>query len=194
MFPLLRASLVAAFATACLTVASIAATAPDKPFENSDLADSAVQLEAQIKADAGAPTKPLAQIRHDADTAFSKNDFRTGMALLGQIVAAQPNDATTWLRLAKTILQIRPKDDNERAMLLERASTAAYIAYQRTADRNQEADSLAFLGTTLAQRQLWRPALDSLRLSLELREVADIRAQYERMHQPAGGRERQFEL
>ena len=72
------------------------------------------------------------------------------MALLGQIVAAAPNDSTTWLRLARTIMQIRPADDKEKALLLERASTAAYIAYQRTTSRNEEADSLAFLGHALA--------------------------------------------
>ena len=49
--------------------------------------------------------------------AFAKNDFRNGMMLLGQIVAAQPSDATTWLRLARTVMQIRPVNDQERATL-----------------------------------------------------------------------------
>src|SRR5208282_2000808 len=147
MISLIRAGLAAAlFALAPLTV-----NAADKPFQNSELADSAIKLEAQIKSDAGAPTKPVAQIRHDADAAFAKNDFRAGMALLGQIVAAAPNDSTTWLRLARTVMQIRPADNNERALLLERASAAAYIAYERTTNRNEEADSLAQLGTILSQ-------------------------------------------
>jgi alpha-2-macroglobulin len=188
MCALLRAGVAAAFAAAILTIMSFTANAADKPFDNSDLADSAVQLEAQIKSDAGPAAKPVAQVRKDADAAFAKNDFRSGMALLGQIVAAQPNDATTWLRLARTIMQIRPADDRERAMLLQRASTAAYIAYQRTTNRNEEADSLAQLGAIMSQRQLWRPALDALRLSLELREVADIRAQYERLRDQYGFR------
>ena len=130
----------------------------------------------------------MAQLRRDADAAFAKNDFRTGMEVLGQIVAAAPNDATTWLRLARTIMQIRPANDNERALLLERASAAAYIAYQRTNNRNEEADSLVLLGNILTQRQMWRPALDALRLSLELREVADVRAQYERLRDQHGFR------
>ena len=163
-------------------------TLPKKPFQNSDLAESAITLEAQIKSDAGTPTKPVAQIRRDADAAFTKNDFRAGMALLGQIVAAAPNDSTTWLRLARTIMQIRPADDNEQKLLLERASTAAYIAYQRTTSRTEEADSLALLGNVLSQRELWRPALDALRLSLELREVADVRGQYERLREQYGFR------
>jgi len=71
-------------------------------------------------------------------------------------------------------------------MLLDRASDAAYIAYQRTATRSERADSLALLGTLLAQRQQWRPALDALRLSLELRELADVRGQYERLRDQYG--------
>ncbi|MGA8615586.1 MAG: alpha-2-macroglobulin [Xanthobacteraceae bacterium] len=183
-----RAALVAAVAAACTTLALLSAQAADKPFQNSDLAQSAITLEAQIKTAAGTPTKPVAQLRRDADAAFAKNDFRTGMEVLGQIVAATPNDATTWLRLARTIMQIRPANDNERALLLGRASAAAYVAYQRTNNRNEEADSLVLLGNVLTQRQIWRPALDALRLSLELREVADVRAQYERLREQHGFR------
>jgi alpha-2-macroglobulin len=183
-----RAALVAAVAAVCTTLALLSAQAADKPFQNSDLAQSAITLEAQIKTAAGRPTKPVAQLRRDADAAFAKNDFRTGMEVLGQIVAATPNDATTWLRLARTIMQIRPANDNERALLFGRASAAAYVAYQRTSNRNEEADSLVLLGNVLTQRQMWRPALDALRLSLELREVADVRAQYERLREQHGFR------
>src|SRR5579883_561770 len=188
MFSHLRAGLVAAAVVVCVPLAALAAQAAAKLFVNDDLANSAVELEAQIKADAGTSTKTVDQLRRDADAAFTKNDFRTGMAVLGQIVAAAPNDAATWLRLAHTIQQIRPADDKERAMLLDRASSAAYIAYQRATDRNQEADSLAFLGTLLSQRQEWRPALDALRLSLEAREVAGGRGQYERLRDQYGFR------
>jgi uncharacterized protein YfaS (alpha-2-macroglobulin family) len=188
MFALTRAGLAVAIAAAFFAVMPFSAEAAEKPFADSDLADSAVQLEAQIKSNAGAATKPLAQIRRDADAAFAKNDFRNGMTLLGQIVAAQPNDATTWLRLARTVMQIRPVNDQERATLLQRASTAAYIAYQRTTNRNEEADTLAFLGDVMSQRQLWRPALDALRLSLDLRETADVRGQYERLRDQYGFR------
>jgi len=189
MISLLRAGVAAALlAVAPLVVPQAAGAAVQKAFQNSELAESAIALEAQIKSDAGTPTKPLPQIRRDADAAFSKNDFRSGMALLGQIVAAAPNDSATWLRLARTVMQIRPADDSERQLLLERASTAAYIAYQRTTSRAEEADSLALLGNVLAQREPWRPSLDALRLSLELRETADVRGQYERLREAHGFR------
>ena len=115
MISLLRAGVAAALlAVAPLVVPQAAGAAVQKAFQNSELAESAIALEAQIKSDAGTPTKPLPQIRRDADAAFSKNDFRSGMALLGQIVAAAPNDSATWLRLARTVMQIRPADDSEK--------------------------------------------------------------------------------
>ncbi|MGN6115172.1 MAG: alpha-2-macroglobulin family protein, partial [Nitrobacter sp.] len=44
------------------------------------------------------------------------------------------------------------------------------------------------LGRAFSDRKLWRPALDTLRLSLDLREVADVRAQYEKMRDDHGFR------
>ena len=184
MLSLVRAGLAAAF----FGFACMAANAAEKPFQDSELADSAVTLEAKIKSDAGAPSKTVAQIRRDADAAFSRNDFRNGMALLGQVVAAAPNDSATWLRLARTVMQIRPTSDDERKLLLERASSAAYIAYQRAGNPAEEADALAVLGRAMSDRKLWRPALDALRLSLDMREVADVRGQYEKMRDEHGFR------
>jgi alpha-2-macroglobulin len=164
------------------------ALAVDKAFKQSGLDEAAIKLEAQIKSDAGSVSKPAATLRRDADAAFQKNDFRAGMLVLGQLVAAAPDDATSWLRLSRSVLQIKPRDDREKALLLDRASTAAYIAYQRARDRNVEADSLSVLGRTLADRQQWRGALDSLRLSLGLRETADLRSQYEKLRAEHGFR------
>ena len=164
------------------------ALAADKAFKQSELDESAIKLEAQIKSDAGGVTKPAATLRRDADAAFQKNDFRTGMVVLGQLVTVAPTDAASWLRLARTVLQIRPRDDREKALLFDRASTAAYIAYQRASDRNLEADSLSVLGKSLAERERWRAALNSLRLSLELNETAELRGQYEKLRAEHGFR------
>src|SRR5665647_948346 len=178
----------AALAAALFALAIMPSMAADKAFERKDLGEAAIKLEAQIKSDAGTIAKPAATLRRDADAAFQKNDFRTGMTVLGQVVTAAPEDAASWLRLARTVLQIRARDDKERALLLDRASSAAYIAYQRATDRNLEGDSLAVLGRALADRKQWRPALDALRLSLELRETADLRGQYERLRVEHGFR------
>jgi uncharacterized protein YfaS (alpha-2-macroglobulin family) len=179
----------AAFAAALVPLLSLSALAADKPFKRDDLADAAIKLEAQIKAEAGQVTKPAAALRREADAAFQRNDFRSGMQILGQIVAVAPDDSANWLRLAKTVLQIRPSNDREKSLLLERAATAAYIAYQRsTGNASEEAESLVVVARTYADRSVWRPALDALRISLDLREVAEVRQQYERLREDHGFR------
>ncbi|HET7851034.1 MAG TPA: alpha-2-macroglobulin [Pseudolabrys sp.] len=178
----------AGFAAALALLFAAYAFAADKPFHRSDLDEAAIRLAAQIKSDAGPITKPVAALRRDADAAFDRKDLRTGMLMLSQLVTAVPGDAAGWLRLARIISQIRPRDDREKALLLDRASTAAYIAYQRSEVRNDEADSLTLLGTTLAERKLWRAALDALRAALDLRETADLRARYEKLRGEHGFR------
>ncbi len=164
------------------------AQAADKAFKRDDLADSAIKLEAQIKTEAGAVSKSGAALKADVDAAFKRNDYRTGLQILGQIAATAPADSGNWVRLARTIFQMRPANSSEQTFLLERASTAAYIGYQRAANPGDEADALAVLGRALSERKLWRPALDSLRLSLDLREVAEVRGQYEKMRDEHGFR------
>ncbi|MEA2863703.1 MAG: alpha-2-macroglobulin [Bradyrhizobium sp.] len=100
-------------------------------FRRDDLADSALKLEARIKSEAGPVAKSGASLRTDADAAFKRSDFRTGLQIIGQIAATAPEDSGNWLRLARTIFQIRPSNSSEQTFLMERASTAAYIAYQR---------------------------------------------------------------
>ncbi|WP_407174242.1 alpha-2-macroglobulin family protein [Bradyrhizobium sp. STM 3562] len=175
-------------AAVCATLAFglVSALAADKAFRRDDLADSAIKLEAQIKGEAGPVGKSAAGLRADADAAFKRNDVRSGLQILGQIAAVAPEDAGNWLRLARVIFQIVPKNSSEQTFLLERASTAAYIAYQRAGNPQDEADALAVLGRALAERHLWRPALDALRLSLDSREVADVRGRYERLRDEHG--------
>ncbi|MEI8277481.1 MAG: MG2 domain-containing protein, partial [Hyphomicrobiales bacterium] len=183
-----RAGLAGVAIAAFLALGAIAGHAADKAYHDDDLGQAAIKLEAQIKTDAGAVTKPAEQLRRDADAAFQKKDFRTGMTVLGQLVTSAPNDAAAWLRLSRAVLQIRPRDDREKALLLDRASTAAYIAYTRASEKPLESESLAVLGQTLASRKMWRPALDTLRLSLDMRENAETRGDYEKLRAEHGFR------
>src|SRR5215475_2783286 len=182
MIGLVRATVICATLALGLTTAGAA----DKAFKREDLADSAVKLEAQIKSEAGPVAKSSATLRNDSDAAFRRSDFRVGLQILGQIAATTPEDSANWLKLAKTIFQIRAASSSEQTFLLERASTAAYIAYQRAGNQAEEADALAVIGRAMSERKLWRPALDSLRLSLEMREVAEVRGQYEKLRDEHG--------
>jgi alpha-2-macroglobulin len=184
----MRAFVRAAFAAALVLLLSVPAIAADKAFKRADLADAAIKLEAQIKAEAGEVTKPIAALRREVDAAFQRGDDRSGVRILGQIVAIAPDRTVTWLRLARDLRQIRPSDYREKTLLLERAAAAAYIAYQRSGNSTEEAESLVVIARTYADRELWRPALDALRVSLELSEVAQVRQLYERLREDHGFR------
>lgn len=173
---------------AVLVLGVVSSQAADKAFRRDELADRAIKLEAQIKSEAGPVAKSAATLRTDADAAFRRADQRAGLQILGQIVAIAPEDGANWLRLAKTVAQIRPVNSSETTFFNERAATAAYLAYQRAGNAGEEADALAVLGRAMAARKLYRPALDALRLSLDLREVADVREQYEKMRGDHGFR------
>ena len=188
MFCHARTGFAGLIAAALFALVASPAWSADKAFQNADLDSAAIKLEAQIKSDAGTVTKAPAALKREADAAFQKKDNRAGMMLLGQLVTAAPDDAASWLRLSRAVLQIGTRDANERNLLLERATTAAYIAYQRANDRALEAESLDVLGHTFATRQQWRNALDTLRLSLTLRETASLRGDYERLRLEHGFR------
>jgi hypothetical protein len=104
----------AGLAAAALGLAMTAVIAADKPFKQVALEEAAIKLEAQIKGDAGVVSRAAAALRRDADAAFQKNDFRTGMLVLGQVLTVAPDDAGTWLPLSRTILQIKPRDDRDK--------------------------------------------------------------------------------
>ncbi len=166
----------------------MAAQAADKAYKRDDLADAAIKLQEQIRTEAGAVGRPVSQLRSDAETAIRKGNLRESLQILGQIAAMAPDDGGNWLRLAKTILQVRPATGSEQTVLRERASTAAYLAYQHAGNAGAEAEALAVLGRTFADRKLWRPALDTLQLSLDLREVAEVRGTYEKLRDDHGFR------
>jgi alpha-2-macroglobulin len=204
----MRAGLMAALVLFASFLAPCFSFAADKPYHRDDLADAAIRLEGQLKSEAGVITKPPVALRQEAVQAATRNDPRALLPLLRQIAVAAPKDSANWLRFAKTMMQITAADSSERMTLLDRAATAAYIAYQRapagsqggsqTAPQagpqavppagSQEADALSVIGQSFALRSLWRPALDALRLSLDLREVADIRAQYDKLRDDHGFR------
>ncbi|HTK13316.1 MAG TPA: alpha-2-macroglobulin [Xanthobacteraceae bacterium] len=175
MFALLRVT----FAVALFALSGVSAYCADKPFSRDDLSDAALRLEAEIKRDAAPVTKSPAALRRDADAALQKRDYRASLVALGKLVSVSPDNSANWLRLAKTVLLLRPANDRERAMFQERAATAAYIAYQRSNNADEEADSLVLIGRSYADRKVWRPALDALRESLERRDVPAIRTLYE---------------
>ena len=70
-----------------------------------------------------------------------------------QVVSVAPNDAAAWRRLADLWLKIPATDEDDGTTRYERATTAAYIAYQRAGTAREEADSLVMLATAYGKRE-----------------------------------------
>lgn len=178
---------------AVLAVAMSPSRAADKPYHRDDLADTAVRLEAELRVPNPAAKGALALLRSDADKALARNDAAALVPLARAIAAAAPGDAVNWLRLARAVIATAPTEFPERQQVLDRAVAAAYLAYQRTRPGGPqsgtlEAEALAVVGTGLAAQQEWRGALDALHASLELREVLEVRDQYQAMRAEHGFR------
>ncbi len=73
-----------------------------------------------------------------------------------QIVTVEPNDANAWRRLADIWLLIPATEEDDGSTRVERARTAAYIAYQRSTTPDEESASLVTLANAFAKREEWR--------------------------------------
>ena len=158
----------AALSAALIVLVLMPAAAADKAFQRDDLDQAAIKLEAQIKQDAGTVTKSLGEPAPASRRRLSEARLPHRHAgARAKWSLPRPTTRRTGCGWRAPCARSARATPARRALLLDRASTAAYIAYQRASDRGVEADSLALLGQTLADRQLWRPALDAMRLSLD---------------------------
>src|SRR5215204_2861575 len=190
---LMRAAALVA-ALVCATTAQAQAPAPtsvpSKTFVNDKLASDAVRLEDKLKTEGRAAVagKPGPQLRREAETALGRGNVRGALALFTAAIAADPRDPANWLGYVRAARAIPPKDYEERSTLAERATTAAYAAFQRAATRADEAAALALLGEVYAGREDWRPALNALRASLQAVDDPRVRQTYEDLREKHGFR------
>ena len=181
---LLRAALVAA------ALASALPALAQKSFVRDDLASEGVRLEEKLKGEAGgtAAGRPAAQLRREAETLMGRSNHRGAASLYTAAITLEPRNPANWVGFAKATKAITPKDWSERYELQERATTAAYVAYQRATTRPEEAQALALLGDIYAMREIWRPALNAYAESLKLAEDAPLRKIYEDLREKRGFR------
>ena len=77
---------------------------------------------------------------------------------------------------------------NGRYELVTQGATAAYAAYEHATTPEAQAGALAEMADLLARHELWRPALDALKASLDRRDSLDVRKIYEAMRAEHGFR------
>src|SRR3970040_2435285 len=132
--------------------------AAQKTFHDDALDDAAITLEADLKEEAGTVAKPLAKLKQEAEALLKSQDLEGAANIYVQIVTVAPKDAKSWRRLAEIWLLIPATEEDDGSTRIERARTAAYIAYQRATTPEDEAASLVTLATAFTKRGEWRQA------------------------------------
>ncbi|MCJ2084784.1 alpha-2-macroglobulin family protein [Methylobacterium sp. E-005] len=171
------------------------ATAPApfaRTFARVDLASAAVRLEGALKAEAGTALRPAAQSRTAGQALLTANRPDQALTPLAAAVAADPADVRNWQAYARAASAakglLEQNDYRGRARLRERATAAAYRAYERAGTAPDAAAALAMLGADEAEQESWRPALDAYAASLALDEDEGIRDTYEALRTEHGFR------
>jgi uncharacterized protein YfaS (alpha-2-macroglobulin family) len=187
---LLRAGLFAAL----IVFVTTPSQAAQKTFQDDAFDDAAITLEADLKEQAGAVTKPAVKLKQDAENLIKKQDLAGAADIYVQVVTVAPNDVKAWRRLAELWLAIPPTDEDDGSTRFEQARTAAYIAYQRSTAAEDESASLAMLANAFIKRQEWREALNALKLALSLHETPELTAKYAELREKYGFRVANFSV
>ena len=178
---------------AIVMFSTAAGAAEIKPFAREDMASDAVRLTEALRittASIGAEVKDKTpdQLRKAAAAAVAAGDFAGAEKLAGAAVTAAPKDPVNWLAYANVAIKADDAKADDRYDLVTHGATAAYAAYLRSATPDAQAQALATLSDLLARHELWRPALDALKASLDRRDAIDVRKTYEAMRAEHGFR------
>ena len=181
------------FALALILFATAAGAAEVKPFVREDMASDAVRLTEALRiatAQIGAEVKDRTpdQLRKAAAAAVAAADFGAAEKFAGAAITAAPKDPANWLAYAGVAIKADDAKADDRYELVTRGATAAYAAYLRSTTPDAQAQALAVLADLLARHELWRPALDALKASLDRRDAIDVRKTYEAMRAEHGFR------
>ena len=162
-----------------LAAGAALAAAEVKPYARDDLASDVVRLTETLRketAQIGARLKgkSVEQMRKEANSDAGAGNYKDAGAWLGAAVAADPKSSASWLALARLGAAADDAQADGRYDLVERGQTAAYAAYQRATGAPAQAEALALLGELFARHEMWRPALDANRASLDRRDDEDV--------------------
>lgn len=168
--------------------AAAPALASEKGFLHQGVAADAKRYETYLKSSWRADGKAAASLKAEADKLFA-TDARAASRLLANVVAGNGTDASAWTRLAEALLAIKADPEkSERYDLPVHASGAAYRGYELATTKDTKAKALFVLGQALERRSYWRPAIDALRLSMEMADSQPTREAYDRLRAEHGFR------
>jgi hypothetical protein len=163
--------------------------APAKPFARDDVASDAVRLPDTLRKETRevAQGKSAAQLAAETSAALAAKDVETALKLAGAAIAVDPAPAAAWLAYARLILR-GALPDGQAYVLRERATVAAYAAYQRAQTPVEKSAALALLSQAYEAREMWRDALDSSAAALALHDDAGLRQRHAKLRAEHGFR------
>ncbi len=172
----------------CLS--SIAVHAKDQAFKHAGVASDALRYEKYLKSNWGSANVNVTVLRSEAARLLARGQARKASRSFAQIVASNSTDVEAWLGLARALLVIKPdkRRGSERYRLPVNASASAYTAYQRAKSDDLRAEALSVLSDALKRRSYWRPAINALKASLQLRSDPQVRQAYEVLRAERGFR------
>ncbi len=167
---------------------------PLRAFQRDDLAEQARRFEAAIATRRAGDERPIADIRRDADAAATRGDFRAAARAWEIIALRSAPDTAPWIRYSQALAGIRTNEWRERQQLQDDMMGAAFMAYRRSQNRNEEAFALAQVRQLMVARQQWRPAIDIARAVVETRDTPEARDAYNRLRDQYGFRLRETKI
>ena len=173
---------------ALIVLPILTAQAVEKPFYHPDVAADANRLQANLKKLWSPAGKSAAAWHASADQAIKAGDNRKAIGDLGAGLALEPQDAKSWLALARALEATDPINDPEKASFNEYATGAAFSAYQLGQTPELKAQALAVLAEALKRRELWRPSLAAYKASLALIDDKGIHEAYNTLRGQQGFR------
>ena len=160
-----------------------------RAFVREDLASEAVRLEERLKKEsASLPARAIPDLLRDAGQLMQRKNPRGALRPLGQAVAADTRNGGAWLLYSRAAFAAAEGNDNDAWTLRATAAAASYAAYQKAANRNEEANALAWLGEMQAKQEYWRQSLDAYRASLDRVDAPAVRAAYQPLRERYGFR------
>lgn len=96
--------------------------------------------------------------------------------------------ATEWLATAYRLVSLTDDDWSTNYAIEQAALSASYLALTLASTPAEQAESLALLGRGLERREIWRPAIESLKASLAIADDPEVRSLYEQARAEHGFR------
>ncbi|MEP3304600.1 MAG: PAN domain-containing protein, partial [Roseibium sp.] len=153
----------------------------DLGFLDRSLLETAETYSARLQQSPITTSLTADQLRREARQKILNKDGAVAEADFGALIALEPGDLEAWQGLAMAQLMQSPKDWQERQRKQENATSSSINAYLRSISAIECARSLDLIGSSLAARQQWKPAIKALRAALALDENPGLRRRYDQM-------------